>query len=130
MRTRMIIEHIASDRNIVLFFDEKGILDGVNFWQGLGDFSISDSFIEDSDEKIDEYISQIGITHRDEASYFIDDIDEGIWDYVRSTNREEVEILSYIEDGELVFAVRSLKQFEGADFDGEFYFKYFNFNNN
>ena len=37
---------------------------------------------------------------------------------------ESMEILSYIEDGTLVLAVRSLKEFDGAEFDGEFYFKY------
>lgn len=42
---------------------------------------------------------------------------------------ESTEILSYIEDGELVLAVRSLKEFDGSDFDGEFYFKYINSDN-
>jgi hypothetical protein len=125
MKTKMIIEHISSDRNIVLFFNEQGILDGVNFWQGTDDFSIANSFIENSDENISEYISQIGTTHRYEALHFIDDIDQGIWNYLDSKNREDVEILSYIEDGELVIALRSLKKFNGAYFDGEFYFKYF-----
>lgn len=35
-----------------------------------------------------------------------------------------VQSLSYIEDGKIVVSIRSNKPFEGADFDGEWYFLY------
>ena len=124
MKARMIIEHVDSDRNIVLFFDNEGILEGVNFWQGIGDFSIADSFLK-IDEKISKYITQIGKSHKDEISFVINDIDQGIWNYFHSTSRKNIEVLSYVEDGKLVLAVRSLIPFDGADFDGDFYYKYF-----
>lgn len=125
MKTRMIIEHSDSDRNIVLFFNGEGILEGVNFWQGIGDFSIADSFINEIDNRISKHIPQIGISHKDEISSVINDIDNGIWNYFNSTNRKNIEVLSYVEDGKLVVAIRSLIPFDGADFDGDFYYKYF-----
>lgn len=125
MKTRVIVEHADSDRNIVLFFNNKGILEGVNFWQGIGDFSIPESFLE-IDKKISKYIPQIGHTHKDEFSFVIDKIDEGIWNYFNAKEKNNIEILSYVEDGNLTLAVRSLTPFEGADFDGQFYYKYFN----
>lgn len=125
MRTKAIIEYNDSDRNIVLFFNEDGILDGVNFWQGIGDFSIVESFLE-IDEEISKYIPQIGHTHKDEFSFVIDKIDEGIWNYVHAKDRNNIDVLSYVEDGNLTLAIRSLNPFDGADFDGHFYYKYFN----
>ena len=37
----------------------------------------------------------------------------------------KISIQSYIEDGKLVLVILSLSPFNGADFDGEFYYKYF-----
>lgn len=125
MRTKAIIEYNDSDRNIVLFFNEDGILDGVNFWQGIGDFSMVESFLE-IDEEISKYIPQIGHTHKDEFSFVIDKIDQGIWNYVHAKDRNNIDVLSYVEDGNLTLAIRSLNPFDGADFDGHFYYKYFN----
>lgn len=125
MRTKAIIEYNDSDRNIVLFFNEDGILDGVNFWQGIGDFSMVESFLE-IDEKISKYIPQIGHTHKDEFSFVIDKIDQGIWNYVHAKDRNNIDVLSYVEDSNLTLAIRSLNPFDGADFDGQFYYKYFN----
>jgi hypothetical protein len=128
MGARMLVECKESDRNIVLFFDDKGILDGVNFWQGIGELSIADSYLSSSDSDISKYISEIGKVNTLDcmSSAVIFSIDDGIWEYLDAKNNTtNVEVLSYVEDGKLVLAVRSLRPFEGSDFDGEFYYKYF-----
>ena len=128
MGARMLVECKESDRNIVLFFDDKGILDGVNFWHGIGEFSIAESYLASSDSDISKYISEIGKVSASDcmSSIVIFSIDDGIWEYLNAKNNTtKVEVLSYVEDGKLVLAIRSLDMFDGADFDGEFYYKYF-----
>ena len=138
MRTRVILEHEGSDRNIVLFFGDDTKLAGVNFWQGKGDMTISDTFIARLCNNVTPFVEANivgGLSKVDTSNYesFIEEIDEGIWNFVHFKNREDkmnVEVLSYIEDGNLVMAIRSLRPFEGSEFDGEFYYKYFGDDNN
>lgn len=82
---KMIIEHRDSDRNIVVFFNDEGLLYGVNFWQGIDEFSICEYFLK-ADDKITNYIDSIGKANIENVMTYIYDIDDGIWNFVHEKN--------------------------------------------
>lgn len=75
---RTIIEFQPSDRNIVLF-THNDMLIGLNYWQGVGDMSIADGFMQPS-KKLN-----LGLLDGITLGYAINNIeiiDNLIWDNV------------------------------------------------
>lgn len=75
---RTIIEFQPSDRNIVLF-TQNDMLVGLNYWQGVGDMSIADGFMQPSKKFHFELSDGITLSY---AINNIEIIDNLIWDNV------------------------------------------------
>jgi hypothetical protein len=100
MKQTIWIKHERSDRNIILITN-NGMLDGVNYWQGLDDCDELFADYNRTDERLTTYVlPQIFRkydTHRilphPEHDDMIETIDDIIWNYVDRDN-ETVALLS------------------------------------
>jgi len=90
-----VVRIAGSDRNIVLFTTQHGVLRGINFWQGLGDDALMNDFLQPDDAVTIWVLKRLRLANEEWVEYriicpdydeIIDNINAAISVYIQHRN--------------------------------------------